>query len=215
MNDREAKIAELKTLFPAAKKPRALRRKPVAAGNTIIVNGDGVAAHQIAGGDIHNHSYAKAPPRPRVVVTPGVGVIDESQKVAITAARAEWIAVHNSIKQAPLSDKAAWSRINKAAGVTSYHLIPAERFALVMAYIQQQVAMLRNMKSAPAKDDRWRSAKIGAIKARAIKQFGDANLYKPYIRKNFGLDSLTALSTDQLRRTYAWIMGKTVPPASA
>lgn len=214
MNDREAKIAELKALFPPAQKPRAPRRKPAASGNTIIVNGDGVAAHQIAGGDIHNH-FAKPAPRPRVVVTPGEGVVDEAQKAAITAARAEWIAVHNSIKQAPLSDKAAWSRINKAAGVTSYHLIPTERFALVMAYIQKQVAMLRNMKSAPAKDDRWRSAKIGAIKARATNQFGDANLYKPYIRKNFGLDSLTALSTDQLRRTYAWIMGKTVPPASA
>lgn len=214
MNDRTAKIAELKTLFPPAKKPRTPRAKPVAAGNTIIVNGDGVAAHQIAGGDIHNH-YAKLAPRPKVVVTPGVGVIDEAQKAAIAALRAEWIAVHNSIKQTPLTDRTAWSRLNKAAGVTSYHLIPAERFDQVMAWIRQQIAMLRNMKSAPAKDDGWRRAKIVAIKARARNQFGDADFYKPYLRKTFALDSLSALSTEQLRRTYNWIMAKEAPSASA
>ena len=106
MTDREAKIAELKALFPAAKKPRAPRAKPAptTAGNTIIVNGDGLAAHQIVGGNIHNHTWAKAPPRPKIVVTPGDGVIDDAQKAALTALRAEWMELHAAIKKRPLTD---------------------------------------------------------------------------------------------------------------
>lgn len=213
MTDREAKIAELKSLFPPAKKPRAPRAKPAptTAGNTIIVNGDGLAAHQIAGGDIHNHTWSKAPARPKIVVTPGVGVIDEDQKFALAALRAEWLELHASIKKRPLTDAAAWARINKAAGATSYHLIKPERFDRAVAYIKQQMAILRGMPSAPAKDDGWRKSKIGAIKARCANQLGDPEAYKPYIRKNFKLDSLADLATDQLRQTYTYIMGKKRP----
>lgn len=211
MTDREAKIAALKALLPAAKKPLAPARKPAVAGNTIIVNGDGVAAHQIAGGDIHNHSYARAPARPKIVIQPGVGVITEDQKGTITALRAEWLSLHAAIKQKPMTDATAWIKINKAAGVTSYHQIPLERFDQVVAYIKVEMAKLRGMASAPSKDDGWRKAKIGAIKARSKNQLGDPDAYKPYIKKNFKADSLTALSTEQLRKTYTYIMGKQAP----
>ncbi len=210
MTDREAKKAELHALLPAAKKPRAPRRKPATAGNTIIVNGDGLAAHQIAGGDIHNHTYARAPARPKVVVTPGVGVITEDQKAAITALRAEWLALHAALKKKPMTDATAWIKINKAAGVTSYHQIPLERFDRVIAYIKVEMAKLRNMASAPAKDDAWRKSRIVAIKARSKNQLGNPDAYKDYIKKNFKADSLTELSTDQLRKTYTYIMGKEI-----
>lgn len=220
MTDRDAKKAEIKSLFaeaaspPPPRKPRAPRAKPAptAGGNMIIVNGAGVAAHQIAGGDIHNHSYAKAPARPKIVVQPGVGVITEDQKATITALRAEWLALHATIKKNPLSDRTAWTKINAAAGVTSYKLIPLERFDQVVAFIKVEMAKLRGMASAPAKDDGWRKSRIGAIKARSKNQLGNPEAYKDYIKKNFKADSLTALSTDQLRKTYTHIMGKT-PPA--
>lgn len=219
MTERDKKTAEIKSLFaeakrpPVPKRPRTPRAKPAppAAGNVIIVNGDGVAAHQIAGGDIHNHTHAKPPPRPKIVVTPGDNVITEAQKAELTAARAEWLALHRSIKKTPLSDRAAWIRINKAAKATSYHLITPENYPLALAYIKGQMAILRGMPSAPAKDDGWRKSRIGAIKARCNNELRNPDAYKPYIKKNFKADSLASLSTDQLRKTYTYIMGKKAP----
>lgn len=219
MTERDAKKAEIKSLFaeaaspPPPRKPRAPRAKPAptAGGNMIIVNGAGVAAHQIAGGDIHNHTHAKPAPRPKIVVTPGDGVIDDAQKAALTALRAEWMELHAVIKKRPLTDGATWSRINKAAGATSYHLIKPERFDQAIAYIKVEMAKLRGMPSAPAKDDGWRKSRISAIKARSKNQLGNPDAYKDYIKANFKVDSLTALSTEQLRKTYTYIMGKELP----
>lgn len=220
MTDREAKKAELRSLFskepdtdevqPAPKPPRTPRAKPVpvVAGNTIYVNGNGVAAGQIAGGDIHNHSYAKPPRAPKVTVKPGDGVLTEDQKFAITTAREEWMLLSATLKKKPLSHAATWSMINKFIGVTSYHQIPAERFSDVMDFIKREIATLRSMKSAPAKDKAWRASRITAIKARCSNELGDPESYKAYIQKSFGVTSLASLSTDQLQRTYSYIMQK-------
>lgn len=210
MTDRDHKKAELRALLPAAKKPRTPSARPAAASHTIIVNGAGLAAHQIVAGDVH-HIYSAPPRRPRIVVQPGHGVIDEDQKAAITALRAEWLALHSAIKKKPLTDAAAWVKINRAAGVTSYHLIPPERFDQVLAYIKGEMAKLRNMRSAPGNDAGWRAARIGAIKARCNNQLADPEAYRQYIRKNFKAESLADLATDQLQRTYTYIMGKKLP----
>lgn len=82
--------------------------------------------------------------------------------------------------------EAAWARINRAAGTTSYSLILKERFADAVALVRREMAVLRNMRSAPRKDDSWRAKRIGAIKA----------------------ESLSDLATDELQRTYAYIMAK-------
>ena len=161
--------------------------------------------HQIVGGDV-NHITVTCSPRPRVVVTPGEGVVTDAQKAQISALRGEWVALHNSIKQRPLTDAAAWMKINAKAGVTSCHLIPLERFDDVLAYIRREMATLRAMPSAPGKDDAWRTKRISAIKARCKNQLGDPDAYKPYIKKNFGAASLSELATDELQRTYTYIM---------
>lgn len=204
------KIAEL---LGEAKpqKPAPQRRKPTPAkaGNSIQVNGE--VSGQIAVGDIHNHTYAK-PPVQKVVVQPGEGVVTEEQKVAISALREEWLSLHESIKAKPLDPKTAWMRINRAGKATSYHRIPIERFDDVMAFIRTEMAKLRGMKSAPAKDLNWRASRITSIKTRCKNQLGDINAYKPYIKKRFGADSLSALSMDELQATYVYIFGKKAQP---
>ncbi|SIQ95181.1 hypothetical protein SAMN05421829_108125 [Aromatoleum tolulyticum] len=205
----EEKTAQILQLFKAGATPAPRRRSAAAKSVQITVNG--AVSGQIVGGDVNNYTVAR-PPRPRVVVTPGDGVVTEEQKARINALRIDWIALHNSIKRAPLTDAAAWIRINRKAGVTSYHLIPAERFDLVVKFIKQEMAKLRAMPSAPSKDDDWRRSRISAIKARCKNQLGDADAYKSYIRKNFSLESLADLSTDQLRRTHSYIMGKEPAP---
>ena len=132
----------------------------------------------------------------------------EAQKVALIQLRDEWIALHNVIKKQPLSYAAAQKVIDNQAQVTSYHLIPADRYDDLVRWIKQQMGRLRNMPSARVKDASWHTAKIRAIKARCRNQLGDPNAYKEYLRTNCGAASLTVLSSDQLQRTYEHVMSK-------
>ncbi|WP_028300298.1 ORF6C domain-containing protein [Oceanospirillum beijerinckii] len=172
-----------------------------------IFGGTNIIGNQ---GDIHIQT---TPPENKkvkevVVLNPGPNEISEQQKAEIKSLCDEWVALHNSIKKRPLTYGAAWSRINKTGGVTKYAMIPQAKFKKVVAFIKKEMGQLRNMKSAPAKDDQWRAKRIGAIKARSKNQLGDPNAYKPYIKKNFKADSLTELSTDEIQRTYTYIFAK-------
>lgn len=146
--------------------------------------------------------------RPKVVIQPGPEHIDDGQKVALAALRDEWLTLHAAIKKNPLSHSVAWGRINKAAGATSYHLILKTRYEDATNFIKVEMAKLRGMRSAPAKDGDWRAKRIGAIKARCKNQLGNVDAYKPYIKKNFQAESLSELATNDLQRTYAYIMAK-------
>ena len=170
----------------------------ISGGTNIIGNQGGVSVQ------INSPRAA----RPKIVVQPGLEHIDGEQKVALAELRNEWLALHTLIKKTPLSPSIAWARINKAAGATSYHLILKSRYGDALAFVKREMAKLRMMKSAPSKDVDWRAKRIAAIKARCKNQLGNIDAYKPYIMKNFKVESLSALSTDELQRTYAYIMAK-------
>jgi len=173
------------------------------AGGTNIVGNHGPVHVQIATASVK---------RPRMVVQPNPDLhISQEQQITLLDLRNEWIALHVKIKKKPLTYAAAQSRINRAAGATTYSLILKERYDDAIRYVKTQMAMLRNMKSAPHKDDGWRAKRIGAIKVRCKNQLGDPDLYRPYIRKNFKASSLTELSTDQLQQTYQYVWGKKAP----
>jgi hypothetical protein len=173
-----------------------------AASNVIYINGTG---NVVAGRDVVN---VQKPPAIRNVIQPGPEHIDDAQRRVLFDLRAEWVALHNTLKKRSLTDAAAWARINKAAGSTSYHLIRRDKYEVAVQYVRREMAILRSMKSAPRKDDEWRTKKIGAIKARCKNQFGGVDVYKPYIKKNFGAVSLADLATDELQKTYAYVMAK-------
>ena len=171
-------------------------------GQVIHINGSG---HVVAGRDVIN---VQKPPIIRNTIQPGPEHIDDEQRRAIFDLRIEWVALHNAIKKKPLTDAAAWGRINKVAGSTSYHLIRQDMFDVVVVFVRREMAMLRSMKSAPSKDDQWRNKRIAAIKLRSRNQLTDPDAYRPYILKNFKAKSLTDLATDELQRTYSYIMAK-------
>lgn len=161
---------------------------------------------QIVMGDV---VYQSAKVRPRLAPiqpNPDLHISDE-QKAALDTLRREWVELSGKLKASPVSHPLSWLRINKVAGATSYHLIRKETYEKVVAFVRQQMGILRNMKTAPRKDEDWRRSRIVAIKVRSQRQLGNADAYKPYIKK-FGATSLTELSTDQLQRTYAYIMAK-------
>lgn len=191
-----------------------------AAGRDITSNmapevriGEISGGHNIIGnqGDIHMQVHMSPPARPKIAIQPGEEHISAEQRLALKDLLYKWVALHNSIKKTPLKHANAWARTNKAAGTTSYSLILKTRLQDAMAFIQKEMAILRNMRSAPAKDDGWRQKRIAAIKARSKNQLQDADAYKPYIKKAFNADSLSALSTQDLQKTYTYIMGKKPP----
>lgn len=222
IDDPENKIRQLmRESVPASTKVidfAAARRKlgrpappPPKAPETIAV-----AVNSIAGGNnfIGNTgsvnvriSHASRSPL-RSPIPTGPEYITPQQKAALTALKSEWMALHAQIKQTPLSHGAAWLLINNSASVNSYHAIRLEQYKSTVAFIQKQMAILRSMKSAPAKDVDWRKQRITAIKARSKNQLGNPDAYKPYIKKNFKADSLTDLSSAELQRTYSYIMAK-------
>lgn len=171
---------------------------------SIKVKGDG---NTVAGRDVVVN-INQHPIRQKVVVQPGAECIDGQQKLELKELCYEWVALHNNIKKRPLTYGAAWSRINKAAGQTSYALILKEDFSKATTYVKREMAKLRNMKSAPRKDDQWRTKKIGAIKARCTNNLGDPKAYLAYIKKNFQQESLAGLSHDELQRTYTYVFNK-------
>lgn len=133
--------------------------------------------------------------------------ITPEQKVRLMILRDEWMALHKTLKKSPLTHSTAWSKINRAAGATSYHEIKKDRFDDALAFIKKEMAILRGMKSAPSKDAAWRTKRIAAIKTRCNKQFNGIDIYKPYIKK-LGADSLSDLSMDDLDKTYRYVMAK-------
>lgn len=212
-DEKRRRVAEAAASILGEATPKPPRRRtpkpaPLKAGNTMYVNNSGEISGQIAGGDIHNHTYAEPPKPAKVTIQPPAEALSEAQKVELVNLRNEWVALHNAIKQRKITYGGAQKKINDQAPATSYHLIPANRFDFLMGYIKRQMAILRNMKSAPAKDPKWHASKISAIKTRCKKQLGDEFAYRAYIKKNFGADSLTDLSTDELQRTHTYIFQK-------
>lgn len=172
--------------------------REISGGTNIIGN---------SGHVLINVNPAKAP-RVTNVIKPGPEHIGETERRELQDLCSEWVTLHNTLKQRALTHAAAWTLINKAGGSSSYHLIRRDRYDDVLRYVRRQMAILRGMASAPAKDDQWRSKRIAAIKLRCRNQLADPDAYRPYVRKNFGAESLTDLSTDQLQRTYAYIFAK-------
>lgn len=148
-------------------------------------------------------------PAIKTIFVPTDEHITPEQKVKLTILRDEWIALHEKVKKKPLTYADAWKKINHSAGATSYHQIKKERFDDAVAFIKEQMAILLGAKSAPSKVPEWRASRIKSIKARCGKEFNGVDIYKPYIKRKFGADSLTDLSTDQLQATYSYVMGKT------
>ena len=207
--------APVEEVAPAIKRVRTTARKTKQSAVTDSQDRPSLKIEVVRGATniIGNHGavnvlQVQRPPTIRKVIQTSEKHITQEQRVELHALKDEWVDLHDAIKKRPLSHSSAWKRINASAGATTYREIEQHRYSDAVAFVKKEMAILRNMKSAPRKDDSWRSAKIGAIKARCKNQFSGVDIYKPYIYKYFGASSLTDLATDELQKTYAYVMAK-------
>lgn len=200
MDDKEGPQREK----PEARLLRLMKEAPRApnsdAQTTFDVSGNG---NFVAGGDL-NVNFGP-PPRPRISVRTGEGVIDAEQKAELTARLKQWLMARNVVRRDKMSMAAAWSALNAAMKVNSYSELRPDQLPKALGWIQKQRAILSSMKSAPTKIEGFRADMIAAIKARS-RELGDLNYYRPYIAKTHGISSLTGLSDRQLQELRAWIM---------
>jgi len=203
----EKKIEE--SLWNAKPKRKMSKPPAPATGNVIYINGDGVDVGQVAGGNIHNVTYKteKVDQRPRVTVVPGVEVISETQKRRLLDIRDKWIEKNNEVRKTKLTHAGAQAAINKKAGVTSYHLVPLDKFTTVEKYTQQQIGRLNNTATAKKKSPSWANDRKRAIQMH-YNQLGIQDWRKDYMRKTFGKGSMTELTDDELQKLYQAVMSK-------
>lgn len=185
---------------------RDITKSPTGDVESIGIIGDKASGNII----IHNlHIVGESKRTPAVAPVIPEGSITEAQACRLKELVAEWVVTHNQVKpRSPLTHQAAWLKLNRRIKVATYRATPASAFSGQEKWLLQQAAILRSMASAPAKDDSWRADKIKAIKTRAMRTLGDGDIYKPYIKKNFGVSSLTELANDELQRTYTYVFGK-------
>jgi hypothetical protein len=156
----------------------------------------------------HGNTVIHAPiVRPRNVIDPRASDLTEAQKLKLRDLVNDWVNAYNTIRvrAKPLTYGAAWSSFQRKFRITSYHLLPADRFDEACAWLKTQRARIDNMKTAPRRDPAWRARQIAYIKARCKNQLGDEYRYRPYIKRRFGKTSLAALEDDELAATKAYI----------
>lgn len=68
-------------------------RMTAAPQTSVNITGSG---NFVAGRDFHLHQEASKPPRPKVVVQTGIGVIDPKQKAELTRKLSQWLTARNA-----------------------------------------------------------------------------------------------------------------------
>lgn len=156
-------------------------------------------------GNLIVQTELQAPRRPASApVPPPPDHITEEQAAILKRLHDEWVALSAAVKTKakPITGQQAWVDINRVGHCTTYKHMRQVHFDTACAFVKQQMAILRSGKTARRRDPKWRSSRIGAIKARCINQLGDEYAYRPYIVKNFRAQSLTELDDEQLEATY-------------
>ena len=175
------------------------------ARHNIRVQGTG---NIVAFGDVHVFQPAPKAPRPLVITKPGVEHISIGQRAKLMALVNQIVETEAKLKKRPRSHSAVWGPLKPHCGVTSYHLIPSERFEKARKYLNTALGRLNAMPSAPVKNgDAWRRNKYAYIKINS-KDPLDAAALSDYIKTNFAADSISELANDELERAYRYIASR-------
>jgi UTP-glucose-1-phosphate uridylyltransferase len=178
---------------------------PTSGGMTFTINGHNYGDGAGIGNTIIRTE--KVIQQKKVEVKTGDGVITAEQKARLHQLVKEWVALYNTLHKHKKTLAAAWSSVNRQAKVNSYHEISADKFDAIEKWLLKQIAIKNAMPSAKKKSSTWRAGRIKGIQSRC-NELGIQDKRKEYMKKNFGKDSLTLLSDDDIEKVYRWVMSK-------
>lgn len=207
-DDKKKRVVDL---FKSHAKPKPVaRHKHVSpAGNVIYVNGAGVAAGQIAGGDIHNHINEQKVVRPQIVRGPGF--ISSSGAKEIQKRIAALVEIDVAAGEANGDERKLFAKYHKMIknhfDVASYLEIPSSLEQQAIDWLQT-LKVLRRPKIRRANNQMWRNEHYTGIWSRA-KQAGKskAAVYALALeRTGKQVVSLKNLGEQDLKSLYQIIM---------
>jgi len=129
---------------------------------------------------------------------PGKEHISESQKATLKELVNKVEELEQKFRRTPASYRSIYASLNSHCGVTSYSLIPLEKYEKAEKYLRQWIGRLSSQKRAGA-DDEVRKRKYAYIK---INTQSDESWLRTYLANRFNATSLTELDDDQLLKTY-------------
>ncbi|ENS0909601.1 hypothetical protein ACEZGM_004991 [Escherichia coli] len=171
--------------------------------NNLSISGTG----NIIGNNNILHIQHPVPPKKKVIVKTGDGVINATQKAHLQELVRTLVEIHTQVKKSKLSWGGAWKKILTPLKISSYHEIPSDLYEKAVRILQKEIAIIKNMNSAPKKVSNWRSLQIKAIQARCNER-GLQTWRKDYMQTHFGKDSMTKLTDKELQALYRAVMGK-------
>ncbi|WP_080206248.1 hypothetical protein [Salmonella enterica] len=185
------------------KEPDIAPGEPPSNINKISISGTG----NIIGNNNILHIQQPTPPKRKIIVKTGDGVINATQKAHLQELIRNLVETHSQVKKSTLSWGGAWKKVLTPLKINSYHEIPSEFYDKAVKILQIEIAILKNMNSAPKKVSNWRSSQIKAIQARCNER--DLQAWrKDYMQNHFDKDSMTKLTDKELQVLYRAVMGK-------
>ena len=98
--------------------------------------------------------------RTKAIVKPGEEHVTDEEKADLTRLVNEIVSLEAQYRSAgsAKSHRAVWSALNKHCKVTSYHLIPLEKYEMALRFLRRWIGRLNSMSSAPKKGKKdWRN----------------------------------------------------------
>lgn len=106
-----------------------------------------------------------------------------------------------------------WTSLKNKFNVTSYHLLPKEKFDEVMIWLKKQIAYEHRPKMRRGNNQEWKNSMYSAIYAKAQKDLGmdKARLYQfayEHLNLKQPISSLKELSDTRLNKLYKFIISR-------
>lgn len=200
-DDDDVKSKVVRLLASAVPEPPARKRSKL---GEVSASGDG---NIVAGRDVHIKTE-RIIHRPRIVVTPGDGVVDAGQKARLKELIGRWVALDAVVSRiGPISWASAWSALNRKMRVNSYHELPTEKFLVACKFIEQNIARLNRTPTARKRSPTWRMSRVRAIQARCT-QMGIQEWRHRFMVERFGKASMTDLDNGELEVLYNAVMAR-------
>jgi len=202
------RVKKLEQILSDAKPAKVPRKRALNSQKSNVVSIFGTGNVVGNGNSIVNNIIHNPPPVvTKVFVTAGDGVITEQQKVILKTMVDDIVALERELKRAPKGHGAVWGALNKKMDVSSYHLIPIEKFPAAQKTLGQWRGRLLSAKSAPkALGEDLRNRRIAAIQTRSRQIPNGTARRLAYLQEQFGASSLTELDDAQVERVYRHII---------
>lgn len=157
-----------------------------------------------SGSTIHQINTEQHITRTKAEVKPGIEHITDEQKATLQRLVNEIVELESKYRTEKSAKKhqAVWKSLNSKLKVTSYHLIPLDKYETARKHLQSWIGRLSDTKTAKKTDvDNVRKRKYAYIHTN-INKLGLDEWYKEHLKQRYNVESSKELDDTQLQQLY-------------